>query len=92
MLNKVARKGPSRHHIDLLRVLGHALDLTEVHRVIKAVTPNVGVLKGIGKKLTAIDIRTLAIELNSKIKGITKATPLASGQVKAFNLKRQKKK
>ena len=77
MLNKVARKGTCCHHMDLSRVLGHALDRRQDHSVIKAETPDVGVLKGLDKKLTAINIRTCTTQLNTTIKGISRATPLA---------------
>jgi hypothetical protein len=76
---KVARDGPSRYHMDLLRVLGCAFDPRKNHEISCNTTENIGVLNGLTKKITAIPVRTLAKELNSKVININKATPLASG-------------
>jgi hypothetical protein len=42
---------------------------------------NIRVLKGLSKKIGSIPVRTLAKELNSKVKNINKATPLTSGNL-----------
>ena len=76
---KVACNRPSRHHMDLSRVLGCTLDTRKNHEISCNTSENIGVLKGLTKKITATPVRTLAKELNSKVKNINKATPLASG-------------
>jgi hypothetical protein len=67
--------------MDLSRVLGSALDPRKNHEISCNTSENIGVLKGLTKKITALPVRTLAKELNSKVKNIKKATPLASGNL-----------
>ena len=68
--NKMARKGPFRHPVDLSGVVGHALDPGENHRIYKSTSGNIGVLKGLNGELTKVPIRKLAGNLNAKIRNI----------------------
>jgi hypothetical protein len=67
--------------MDLPRVLGCALDPRKKIEISCYMSENIGVLKGLTKKITSIPVRIMAKELNSKIKNINKATPLASGNL-----------
>ena len=80
-INKMASKGPSRHHLDLSGVVGCALDPEENQKVYKSVAKDVGVLKGLNGKLTTIPLRTLANQIYLNIKNVKRDTPLAAGNV-----------
>jgi hypothetical protein len=67
--------------LDHSKILGKPIDQREAHRVSKAVSRNVGVLKGLDGKLSSINLRTLAQQIKIKVNNLEKATPLASGSV-----------
>jgi hypothetical protein len=68
--------------MDLSRVLGCAFDPGKNHDILCNTSGNIGVLKGLTRKITPIPVRTLAKELNRKVKNINKTTPLALGYIR----------